>query len=167
MHARLLSTITLGLALLLGVAIPARAGDAVVDRSLLDLAQSVVDAQRNFDQPALETLLAPGFLEISPVGEVDTRDEVIGFYSPEAKAKSAAGPQPVSSTLSEPEVRVHGDQAIVIAKDTVMLKMGEQSRSVAFRVLFHFRRIEGAWRLQTAQYTGLRPAVPAQAPSGG
>lgn len=166
MHAKCLSATTLGIVLLLGVATPARADDAAVDRSLLDLAQSVVDAQRNFDQPALETLLAPGFLEISPIGEVDTRDEVIGFYSPEAKAKSAAGPQPVSSTLSEPEVRVHGDQAIVIAKDTVMLKMGEQTRSVAFRVLFHFRQVEGAWRLQTAQYTGLRPATPTQAPAG-
>jgi len=127
---------------------------------LLQRANALVTAQLAFDQPALEHLLAPGYLEVSPVGDVDTRDDVIGFYSAEAKAKSAAGPMPTSATLDDTRVQLHGDAATLIARETIRMPSGDSSREIAMRVQFQFRRIDGQWLLATTQYTGIKPAPP-------
>lgn len=42
-------------------------------------------ARTRFDPAALDRTLAPDYEEISPVGDVDTRDKVLGYYAPEAK----------------------------------------------------------------------------------
>ena len=69
-------------AVLLCLLAPAIAmADDPADAVLLQRANALVAAQLAFDQPALEGLLAADYLEVSPVGDVDTRDEVIGFYS--------------------------------------------------------------------------------------
>lgn len=127
---------------------------------LLERANALVKAQLAFDQPALETLLAPDYLEVSPVGDVDTRDEVIGFYSAEAKARSDAGPTPTSATLDEARVNLHGDAATLIARETIRIRAGDSTREIAMRVQFQFRRVDGQWRLATTQYTGIRPTTP-------
>ena len=127
---------------------------------LLERANALVKAQLAFDQPALETLLGPGYLEVSPVGDIDTRDEVIGFYSAEAKAKSAAGPTPISATLDEARVDLHGDAATLIARETIRMRAGDSTREIAMRVQFQFRRVDGQWLLATTQYTGIRPTTP-------
>jgi len=128
------------------------------DAVLLQQANALVAAQLAFDQPALERLLAPDYLEVSPVGEVDTREEVIGFYSPAAKAKAAAGPQPLSATLDEVHTRLHGDAATLVARETIRMPAGDGTRDIAMRVQFQFRLLDGQWRLASTQYTGIRPA---------
>ena len=126
---------------------------------LLEQANALVNAQMAFDQPTLERLLAPGYLEVSPVGDVDTRDDVIGFYSAEAKAKSATGPMPTSARLDEVHVATHDDAATLIARELIRMPVGDgSSRDIAMRVQFQFRRVNGQWRLATTQYTGIRPA---------
>lgn len=145
----------LTLALLVGTG-QLRAADPT-EQQLHDATQAVLDAQRTFDQPALDALLAPDYLEISPVGDVDDRAEVLSFYSADAKAKATAGGMvPLSSLASDTNIRIDGDHAIVIALDTVRIKTGETEREVAMRLAFHFRRIDGKWLLQTAQYTPQR-----------
>ena len=135
-----------------------RAADTATEQQLHDATQAVLDAQSTFDQPALDALLAPGYLEISPIGDVDERAEVLSFYSADAKAKETAGGMlPLSSLASDMNVRIDGDHAIVIALDTVRIKVGEAEREVAMRLAFHFRHIDGKWLLQTAQYTPQRP----------
>ena len=127
---------------------------------LLERANALVKAQLAFDQPALETLLGPGYLEVSPVGDIDTRDEVIGFYSAEAKAKSAAGPTPTGATLDEARMNLDGDAATLIARETIRMRAGDSTREIAMRVQFQFRRVDGQWLLATTQYTGIRPTTP-------
>ena len=147
--------LALALALVAGVG---QAGAADTEEQQLHAAtQAVLDAQRTFDQAALDALLAPDYLEISPVGDVDDRAEVLSFYNADAKAKATAGGMvPLSSLASDTNVRIDGDHAIVIALDTVRIKTGEAEREVAMRLAFHFRRIDGKWLLQTAQYTPQR-----------
>lgn len=128
------------------------------DAALLQQANALVAAQLAFDQPALERLLAPDYLEVSPVGELDTREEVIGFYSPTAKAKAAAGPQPLGATLDEVQTRLHGDAATLIARETIRMPAGDGTREIAMRVQFQFRLLDGQWRLASTQYTGIRTA---------
>ena len=132
----------------------AAAGDRD-DAVLLQQANALVAAQLAFDQPALERLLAPDYLEVSPVGELDTREEVIGFYSPAAKA--AAGPQPLGATLDDVQTRLHGDAATLIARETIRMPAGDGTRDIAMRVQFQFRMLDGQWRLASTQYTGIRP----------
>ena len=149
------SSALLALALVAGVG---QAGAAdTTEQQLHAATQAVLDAQRTFDQAALDALLAPDYLEISPVGDVDDRAEVLSFYNADAKAKATAGGMvPLSSLASDTNVRIDGDHAIVIALDTVRIKTGEAEREVAMRLAFHFRRIDGKWLLQTAQYTPQR-----------
>ncbi len=149
--ARLLVAIS-GLALAGCLSLPCLAADA--SSQLLTLTREFVAAQRGFDQARLEALLAPDYLEISPLGEVDLREEVIGFYSPEAKAKvaAAAGAQLPRIALDEERVRVFGDNAMVTLRES--FRRAGQDR--AMRVSFHFRRIDGAWKLQSSQYTPIR-----------
>jgi len=134
--------------------------DPSEEQQLLDLSRRLIEAQRTFDQVELESMLATDYREISPVGDVDTRAEVIGFYGPEAKAQMvASGKAPPLIELSEPMVRILGDDATVIARETVLVPGGDATRTVAMRVLLHFHRANGRWLLHTSQYTSLRKAT--------
>ncbi|MBN8816890.1 MAG: nuclear transport factor 2 family protein [Sphingomonas sp.] len=123
------------------MASPARVNDpvAVVD--------AFAAAQQSFDQAALAELTAPDFVEISPLGEVDPRDKMLGFYAPE---KKAAGP---AVTMDERTVRTTGNVAIV----TLRYAFGER----AMRAVYVVRRDAGVWRLVSAQYTPIRIVKPA------
>lgn len=131
---------------------------ADVERELIAASKAMFDAQMKFDLKALDSILAPDYVEISPIGDVDERAEVMGFYTPEAKAQMlAAGMEPVSTVLEEPRVRVYGDQAVVISKDTATLKVKGVEQQRPARVLFHFRKFGGKWLLQSSQFTWIKP----------
>lgn len=153
---KLLFAVALALALAFG-ATTARAADPR-EKALLATVQAVLDAQIRFDQKALDALLAPDYVEVSPLGDVDERAEVLSFYTPEARAQMlAAGMEPLSNRTEEPRVRVYGDQAIVIAKATAALKVKGVAEQRSMRMLFHFRKLAGKWLLQTMQVTWLKP----------
>lgn len=127
------------------------------ETEVIAVVQQLADAQRTFDQAALDRLLAPDYIEVSPVGDVDSRDKVIGFYGPDAKAKA---PPVESIKLDETTARIYGDHATVIARQTMNMNVGGTSRSVVMRVTAHIRKIGGAWRISSMQYTGVRPPKP-------
>ena len=54
------------------------------ERELTALVKKMTDAQINYDAAALDQIFAADYIEISPVGEFDPRQKVLGFYSPEA-----------------------------------------------------------------------------------
>lgn len=150
-------------AVLLCLLAPAIAmADDPADAVLLQRANALVAAQLAFDQPALEGLLAADYLEVSPVGDVDTRDEVIGFYSAEAKSRAAAGSTPIDAVLDDVQVRVDDDAATLIARETIRMPSPDGPRAIAMRVQFQFRLIKGEWRIATTQYTGIRPPAPSK-----
>ena len=52
---------------------------------VLNLVRQHVAAQTQFDVPALAALTADNYVEVSPMGEVDTREKMLAFYAPEKK----------------------------------------------------------------------------------
>src|SRR5688572_30216017 len=70
------------LLLLSGVSVFAQTKD---DEALKSLVKQMTAAQANYDATALGKLLTADYIEISPVGEFDSREKVLGFYKPELK----------------------------------------------------------------------------------
>jgi uncharacterized protein (TIGR02246 family) len=141
------------------LAITATQAASSAERAVVAVVQRLADAQRTFDQAALDRLLTADYVEVSPVGDVDERAKVIGFYSADAKAKSPA----VSSiVIDEPTVRIDGTHALVIVRQTTNVGPAGASRAVVMRVTAHLRRSGNEWRIASTHYTGIRPAAKPQ-----
>jgi ketosteroid isomerase-like protein len=123
------------------------------DAALTALVKQMANAQVTFDQPALDRILTADYIEISPAGEFDPRAKVLGFY--EKKPEGSAVP---ALDVSEFSIRRYGKFAIVIAKLTHMPPAdakGIPARSI--RATFVCRKENGAWKIASSQYTGVRP----------
>lgn len=150
-------SLLLALSLSLGAALPVVALAADDDATLRAVAQSVLDAQIRFDVPALEKVLASDYVEVSPVGDVDTRADVLGFYAPEVREQMLAkGVEPISATLGEPRIHIDGDHARLIALNTATLRIQGAEQRKQLRTVFEFRRIKGQWHLASAAYVPVR-----------
>src|SRR5260370_105991 len=86
---------------------------------ILTVLQMLVDSQVTFDQKRMDSVLAPDYVEVSPLGDVDDRAKVLGFYGPAQKPPGPAG----KTTLSEVQSRGYGDIAVTIAKLTFNMTM--------------------------------------------
>ena len=144
--------------ILLGViaAIATTQASTSAERAAVAVVQQLADAQRTFDQAALDRLLTADYVEVSPVGDVDERAKVIGFYSADAKAKS---PEVSSIVIDEPRVRIDGTHAIVIVRQTTNVGPAGASRAVVMRVTAHLRQSGNQWRIASTHYTGIRQAA--------
>ncbi len=120
---------------------PSASVEALVDR--FDAARAA------FDPAALATTLADDYVEISPVGTVDSRAAVLGFYTPDHRNPAPAMRQ------DERVVRVTGSFATVTELKLLTLPGGSVR---AIRVGYVARRAGGGWRLISAQYTPIPPA---------
>lgn len=128
--------------------------------ALTDLVKQMVDAQTSFDSATLEKIYAFDFIEISPVGEVDPREKTIGFYRPEANPNR----DQVKMTVTADGflIRTYGKFAVIIARLTFAPIGNEPSARPPFsiRVSLVCRKEKGAWKISSAQYTGIRPPRP-------
>ena len=127
----------------------ARANDGVAQAVRRFLA-----AETAYDPAALAAVIASDYVEVSPAGEVDAHDRFLGFYAPEKKV-----PWPPTTT-SEPDIRLFGDTAVEILTITYAMPAaaGGPAVSRSVRGSFVLQRQAGAWKLLSAQYTGIRPA---------
>jgi ketosteroid isomerase-like protein len=117
-------------------------------RGALEAVSKFLDAQAHFDVPALRALTADQFVEISPLGEVDPRDKMIGFY-----VKDAPPGAPIPA-IDERQVHVFGDSAIVTVRITI--NINGQARSLRSNFVVHKEGTQ--WKLVSAQHTPMRPA---------
>lgn len=125
------------------------------------LIKQMTDAQIAYDAAALDKILAADYIEISPVGEFDPREKVLGFYTPEARA--AAGKMSAKLDVSDFSIRQYEKFAIVISKFTYILENeGKPLPPRSMRVTTVFRKEKSGWRIASAQYTGIRPAPAAK-----
>ncbi len=136
------------------VAMLAASPVAAQDRTAQDGAvQALVDrfedARMRFDPVALAATLAPDYEEVSPIGTVDPRAAVLGFYAPAARRPAPA------MTADDTVVRASGDMALVTRRQSFTLP-GGVTRSI--RVRYVARRAGGRWQLLSAQYTPIPPA---------
>ncbi len=127
------------------------------EQKLTALVRQMSAAQASFDTAVLEKLYASDYVEISPIGEVDSREKAIGFYKPEANAnRSGASP---AITTDDFQTRAYGNFAIVIARFT-FTQTGTQSPArppISFRATVVCRKEKGIWKIAAVQATGIRP----------
>jgi ketosteroid isomerase-like protein len=120
--------------------------------ALTDLVRRFTTAQQTFDVAALKALTSEDYIEVSPVGELDPREKMLGFYAPEHKTD---GPPLAVSDIS---VRLFGDCGVVIAT----LSFTVQGRTVEMRSTYVAHNESSEWKLVSAQATGIRPKATKQ-----
>lgn len=127
--------------------------DAKDDAELTALVKQMASAQVAFDVPALDRILTSDYVEISPAGEFDPRDKVLGFYKVDTKP-----PAVPALDVSEVSIRNYGKFAIVIARLTYRMPTADKAAPArSMRVTFACRREKGDWKIASSQYTGIRP----------
>lgn len=142
----------LGIAAASLVSAPVAAQSVEVDtQELGQRAEAFVRVRNQFDQAAMIAMMAPEYQEVSPVGEVDSRERVIGFYA--ADKKSAAPPMTITETVARPAGTI-GVVTMRIAY-TMPGKDG-QMQTRALRAGFVARRIKGDWQFVSLQFTPIR-----------
>lgn len=130
---------------------------APTDAELVALVERHAQAQSTFDQATLRITTAENYVEISPVGEVDSREKMLSFYAPELKRPA---PQ---VQVDEPVVRIIGDKgdtALVSARLSYSMNQGGVARQFAMRGGYVAHLVGQQWVLVSAQYTGIRPPKP-------
>ncbi len=136
--------------------------DSKDDVALKALVKQMTDAQIAFDASTLDKVFTSDYIEISPAGEFDPRAKVLGFYEkkPEVNAD-------LTLDVSEFSIRSYGKVAIAIAKLTYYVpppgpqRSPPQSlRAQSMRATFVCRKENGAWKIASSQYTGIRPTQP-------
>ena len=119
---------------------------------ILTVLQALVDSQVTFDQKRMDSVLAPDYVEISPVGDVDDRAKVLSFYAPDQKANAPVG----KAVLSEVSSRGYGDMAVTIAKLTFNFATPQGTMSREMRSVYVTRNINGRWLVVSSQFTPMK-----------
>lgn len=121
--------------------------------SLVKVIEAFGAAQGGFDQAALTRLTTPDYVEVSPIGDVDPRERMIGFYAPDKKT-----PAP-TIVVSDPVVRGGtGGTLVIVSLAYRAPGAGADTRAMEMRGSFLLRRIGREWKIAFAQYTPRRPS---------
>lgn len=132
------------------------------DQALKSLVNLLINAQTTYDAKTIYSILTADYIEISPVGEFDPREKVIGFYNAEAKAAAAGVTATVEAT--EHSIRNYGKFAVVIARlNYTMTAGGKQLSARSIRATYLMKKEKDVWKIASAQYTGIRPSQPPKA----
>ncbi|MFT3744376.1 MAG: nuclear transport factor 2 family protein [Pyrinomonadaceae bacterium] len=129
------------------------------ETALKSLLKQMTDAQTAYDSAALDRIFASDYIEISPAGEFDPREKVLGFYTPKAKAE--AGNTSASLEIGDYSVRQYDKFAIVIARFSYTITAdGKTMPPRSMRATVVFRKEKSEWKIASTQYTGIRPPAP-------
>jgi uncharacterized protein (TIGR02246 family) len=130
----------------------AQSGDSTPPAVVSGLVQRFIQAQKSYDPPTLKELTADNYVEVSPLGEVDTREAMLGFYNPAQRVDVP------SASVSDQNVRVFGDTAVdIVAIKYEVAESGKPSHDVMIRATFVAIRQQGVWKLASAQYNTIQP----------
>lgn len=129
----------------------ADAGEAADTAAVGELVRKFTEAQVQMDAPALRALSAEQYVEISPLGEVDAREKMLGFY-----VKDATRVAP-TVTIDERTVSLFGNTALAIAKLNYTMSNSGQVRSFAMRLSYVAHKQGAQWKLVSMQATPIRP----------
>ena len=126
------------------------------DEALKSLVKQMTDAQAAYDAATLDKIFTADYIEISPVGEFDPREKVLGFYKPEMKPP--AGKMSATTEAAEFSIRSYEKFAIVITRlNYTITSDGKTLPPRSMRAMIVCRKEKGAWKIASAQYTGIRP----------
>ena len=130
------------------------AQEAAPQQQLLKLVQAYAEAQRDFEPSKIDAIVTRDFYEVSPIGEVDPREKVLGFYLPANKRETP------TMEVSEPSIQVFGNTGTILVKLSGTSTVNAEKRNFAFRAGYVAVNEGGKWKLASAQYTGIRPPKP-------
>ena len=103
----------------------------------------MTDAQSNYQPEALDKILTADYIEISPVGEFDPREKVLGFYKPELKPP--ADKMSATTEADEFSIRDYGKFAVVITRlNYTITSEGKPLPPRSIRATFVCRKENGA-----------------------
>jgi uncharacterized protein (TIGR02246 family) len=129
------------------------------DAKLTALVKQMTDAQMSYQPEALDKIFAADYIEISPVGEFDSREKVLGFYKPEAKPDPSKMTARVEAT--DFSIRSYDKFAIVITRlNFTRTVEGKTLPPISMRATIVCRKEKGEWKIASVQYTGIRPPQP-------
>lgn len=131
------------------------------DEELIALVKKAVAAQENYEPTVLDKIYASDYVEISPKGEIDSREKAIGFYKVEnVENVRAKTPRYI---LDEFQVRRYKDFAMIISKFSIGFKTDTQKPpSPVGLVLYGLRKEKGEWKIYSAQFTPFPPPKPSK-----
>jgi uncharacterized protein (TIGR02246 family) len=142
-------------AVIAAAAIGSVSGQSKQAAALRSLVQKMADAQANYDPKTLDEVFASDYVEVSPVGEVDDRAKVIGFYKPESKPP--ADKMSLTIAAKDFSIRDYGKYAIVIVRfEYLIVSGGKPSPPRSIRSTIVCRKEKDVWKIASAQYTGIR-----------
>lgn len=138
------SLLAVGLACLLCLPLLARAADphAYATEQVLKLEHAWVRALSEHDTGFLNQLLADNFIDVSWQGKLRTKADML---------ENLKAPKPATQTLSDLEVRLFGDAAIVTGLNTIVGK--HQARVAKLRFTDVFVRQHNQWHAVSSQET--------------
>ena len=117
------------------------------------------DAVRRSDAVELDKIFSPDYTEVSPLGQVDKRAQVVGFYQVAARAQTGQSSELGEVTVDDLVVNVYGDVAVVIAGESFKMSVAGKPVSRPMRSTLVWHRRAGVWTLVTSHHTAIRPPV--------
>jgi len=99
------------------------------------------------------------YTEVSPLGQVDKRAQVVGFYQVAARAQTGQPSELGEVTVDDLVVNVYGDVAVVIAGESFKMSVAGKPVSRPMRSTLVWHRRAGVWTLVTSHHTAIRPPV--------
>lgn len=129
------------------------------DAKLKSLVRQMLDAQVGYDAVTLDKIYAADYVEISPVGEYDSREKAIGFYKPEATPNRDKIKRVVEA--GEITIRDYGKfRRCHRPRNSFAHRRRQQPRStVSFPTTFVCRKEKGDWKIASVHNTGMTPPI--------
>ena len=151
----------LGIALLAGGAglrVTAAAQGAGADAVSAETRRYFEAVRRN-DASAIERLLASDYIEVSPLGQVDKRAQVLGFYRVAAAAQTGQSSGPGKVVVDELGVRTYGDVAVAVVGESFKLSVAGKPVARPMRSTLVWHQSGGSWKLVSSHHTMVRPPL--------
>jgi uncharacterized protein (TIGR02246 family) len=117
------------------------------------------EAVKRNDAATLDSLLAPDYSEVSPLGQVDKRAQVVEFYRMAAKAQTGQASELSDVAIEELAVRVYGDIAVAIVGASFKLTVAGKPVARPMRSTLVWQKAGGAWKLVSSHHTMIRPPI--------
>lgn len=109
------------------------------------------------DAVDLEKLLAADYVEVSPLGQVDKRAQVIGFYAVAGRAQTGQPSELTDVVVDDLVVNVYGDVAVVVAGESFKMSVAGKPVARAMRSTLVWNKRPGGWLLVASHHTAIRP----------
>ena len=111
-----------------------------------DAVDHLLESERRFDPSAMGSSMCALYVEISPVGDIDYRNEVLSFYKPQDKI-------PVTLQADILDNGSLGDIQFVVVKLTFDFQAGGKHHKSVLIGSFYGELEGAAYRVCRAQYT--------------